>query len=510
MARSLVSGFLSIAGGRVAILLAGIIFTPLLVRILGPASYGRYALILSVFAFANFIMGSGTNDAIRKFISEQDNAEWQIAVFGFIARLAAGLGLFVSVSLTLGAATGVVERIFGSEYVVLFYILAVYSLSRQGMDFLIKALMGLKLENYSEPIKVLQRALFVTSALTAAYLGYGVAGVLVAQIATATFAFLIALFVLSHRLDITSSLTNPQVPLPRKTIYSYTTSTVIFFGLLMSLYHVDVLILQQYESEQTVGYYKGALVIAETLWIIPGSLQLALLQRTSNLWDDGKLNAIQRRASATTRFSLGFTVLVVLGMAALADAFVPLYLGEDFRPTVTPLLLLLPGVIGFATARPSLAINQARRSLRPLIAATAGCAAVNLTLNLLLIPQYGMVGAAVATSIGYGSLVVFQALAARLLGYSPFADARLLRIGIVATISSIPIFGLASILPPRISLLIVPLVGFAVYSITAISTGVVSSNEINSILSRLPQSVERKLGSVIDAIPRFYSAGRAD
>ncbi|QLD88783.1 polysaccharide biosynthesis C-terminal domain-containing protein [Natronomonas salina] len=503
MSRSLASGFLSIAGARIAILLAGVIFTPLLVRFLGPSSYGRYAVILSVFAVANFVMGSGTNDAIRKFISENDDLEWQTAVFGKIGQIALALALLISFSFLAGAVTGIVERVFGTGFVALFYLLAIYAISRQSFDFLLRTLMGLQLETYSEPIKVFQRFLFVATALSAAYLGYDVAGVMIAHILATAVASLLALFALTKYLDIGAILSTSSVQLPRNSIYRYTVSTMFYFGLLMSLYHVDILILQQYEREQIVGYYKGSLMIAETLWIIPGSLQLALLQRMSNHWDEGNLTLIQQRATITTRFSLGFTVLVVMGVAALADAFVPLYLGEEFRPSILPLLLLLPGVVGFATARPSLAINQAQRSLRPLILATGACAAINLGLNLLLIPRYGMAGAAIATSIGYGSLVIFQALAARLLGYSLFADVRFLRIILVALLSAGPIFGLAWLLPPLVSLAVVPIVGFALYSVGTIALGVFSPDEVDPILSKLPARYETKMRSIITLIPKI-------
>lgn len=73
MARSMLAGFLSILSGKVGTAVIGAGFTPLLVRFLGPSEYGRYAVILSTFAFANIVMTSGTNDAIRKFISERDD-----------------------------------------------------------------------------------------------------------------------------------------------------------------------------------------------------------------------------------------------------------------------------------------------------------------------------------------------------------------------------------------------------------------------------------------------------
>lgn len=279
-------------------------------------------------------------------------------------------------------------------------------------------------------------------------------------------------------------------------MYPYIGSTVLFFGFLTSLYHVDILFLQYWESEETVGYYKGALVIAQMLWFAPAAIQMALLQRVSGLWAEGDIDGVQQQAEQVTRYAVLFTLLVALGMAALAHDFVPLYLGDDFDRAVTPLLLLLPGVIGFAASRPTLAINQGRRSLRPLITATGACALVNVSLNALLIPRYGMIGAAFATSVGYGSLAFFQALAARHIGYAPFQGLPFIRIAATGAIASVPIFGLSSIITSNlVALAVVPPIGFAVFSVAAVVTGVITEDEIEVLIEKSPNLTKGPTGN---------------
>lgn len=495
MSRSLLSAALSIIGGKVGIMLIGALLTPILVRLLGPSEYGRYAVVLSIFAFANIFLTSGTNDAVRKFISEKSNEEWQNAIFGYLSRPAIVLAIIVGTAFFLGAASGLVEQVFGREYVSLFYLLTLFSFGRQSREFLMRTLMGLQAENYSEPLRVFQKASFSGLAITAAYLGYSVEGVLVADILTSILVTTIAAATLSQFLDLRSLLRAPSVEIPTKSLYPYIGNTILFFGFLTTLYHVDILFLQYWTTEQTVGYYKGALVIAEMLWFAPAAIQLAILQRVSKLWTEDNVETIQELAEQVTRYALLFTILVAVGMAALAHDFVPLYLGEDFRPAITPLLLLLPGVIGFASARPTIAINQARRSIRPLILATAACSMVNLGLNILLVPLYGMVGAAIATSLGYASLAGFQALAARYVGYAPFAGLPIGRIVATGSISLISIFGLAGLIESSlVSLVVVPPVGFAVFLITAILTGAITDDEVDYVVKLARERFGNTLG----------------
>jgi len=51
---------------------------------------------------------------------------------------------------------------------------------------------------------------------------------------------------------------------------------------------------------------------------------------------------------------------MAVGLAALADIAVPIYFGAEAEPAITPLLLLLPGALGFAIARPILAVSQGK------------------------------------------------------------------------------------------------------------------------------------------------------
>ena len=193
-------------------------------------------------------------------------------------------------------------------------------------------------------------------------------------------------------------------------------------------------------------------------------------------------------------------MLLVLGLGALADAFVSIYYGASFAPTVTPLLLLLPGTFGFALARPLMAIGQANGSLRTLIAATGSAAVINVVLNLLLIPTYGMSGAAVATSVGYGSMLLFHLAGARVIGYDPLADLRLGRVIASGALAGVVIVGLATAIgSDLVSLVVVPPVGLAVYAAASIGTGAIGTAELRTILRQLPLPQVGPLRRLIDS-----------
>ncbi|WP_254807782.1 lipopolysaccharide biosynthesis protein [Natronosalvus amylolyticus] len=497
MASSFQSAILTVLFSKVSILALSVLFTPLLVRLLGPTLYGQYAIILSVFAITAIFMMSGTTEAVRKYVSEQDDVEWQVAVIKQTYQPAFLIGILAAVAFALLAWSGVVATLFGEAFTPLFYLLSAYAIGRQLRVHILWTLMGLQLESWSEPLKVVQKVVFVVLALTLVYIGYGVAGVLIADIITSVMTVLIGGVLIGRHLPLTAFRNPPTVDLPIKQIRKYAVSTVIFYLFLMSLYHVDVLLLQIWVADRTVGYYKGALVIAEVLWVAPLAVQLALLQRVSSLWESGDIETIEVRAQRVTYYVLLLTSLLALGVGALAFDVVPLYLGESFTPAIVPLILLLPGVLGFAVARPSLAINQARRSLRPLLLATGASSVLNVLLNLLLIPRYGMAGAAIATSIGYGSLVVFQSAIARDLGYQPLGGIRWGPTLASVTVTAAVIVPLSVIITsPVLSLLIVPPIGALVFTVCIFGLGAITFDELQSLVDTvgvLPTRLERGL-----------------
>ncbi|QLH81340.1 polysaccharide biosynthesis C-terminal domain-containing protein [Halosimplex pelagicum] len=486
MSRSIASSIFAIFSRKLIAILLSVVFTPIIVRLLGTGPYGRYATVISIFGLTTALLNSGTNDSIRKYLAEDRSTEWKSAIFGFHVRVAGIVALVIASTFAVIGATGFADSLLGSEFGPLLLILSVYVLTRQYQNTLLRSLMGLKLEKYSEPLQVLQRLLFSSGAVALAYLGWGVPGVLLASIGADIIVATIAGAILSNHLHL-SALVSFETPLPKRDILSYVGGTAVFFACLMSLYHVDILMLSYWKDGSIVGVYKGALQIAEMLWLVPSAVQLAMLQSTAEYWQHNKIDVIEDLSSQITRLVSLLTILMAIGLAVLADSFVPLYLGADFEAAVTPLLYLLPGVIGFAVARPILAISQSKGDMRPIIIATLGSAVINLIANSLLIPEYGMVGAAIGTSLGYGSLPLFQTIVARYFGYRPFTGLPIGRIAVVSLLTGGLLYGVdTTVQSDLIALVVIPPVGGIVYIGLAVKLGVVTGHDLRPVVEKLP------------------------
>mgnify|MGYP000283054355 CR=1 FL=1 len=488
MDRSIIDAFASVLGSRVVTLLVGLITTPILYRELGPSAFGIYAFVLSVFSILMIFVSSGVTEGVRKFLAEErDRPTWKRSVVGFYLRLATALALVGAAIVALAASTGLISRFFGSEFTPYFYVLSVLVIVAQFREVGRRILMGFGLERYSEPLHAGNRILFTVLVLPLVFLGYGVMGVLVGTVAANVVIVVVSLALIHREVPLTAVFRSIPDSFPRRSVLSFNTLSVLLIFLMMSLYHVDILLLQWFRESTQVGHYKAALKVAEFAWFVPMAIQTVFVHSMSNLWSNGQSERVSRIATQVTRYTLLLAALMALGMIALADVAVPVYFGEAATPAIEPLLILLPGAVGFAVARPILAVSQGKGELGYPIVATGIAAVANVLLNLVLVPRYGMNGAAAATSVGYGSMFVLHVWSARNIGFDPLSDVRLTRIVLTIGLAAGPILLLPGLIGrPWIALVIVPPLGAAIYGAFAFLTGALDVGEVVDILAQTP------------------------
>ncbi len=479
--------FLSLFGPKMLSTVIAIVSTPIIVRLLGPGGYGDYAVLLSIYSLYMIPISSAITEGVQKFVSEEDRHDaWleRVIQFYFVLALAlAAIGIFV---LLIFTALGYAERLFDEEFTFYFYLLAAFIFVGQFRGLTMHTILGFGLEHINGPLGVVKKVLITGVGIMLVLAGLDVTGMILGNIIAELVVALIAGYTILNRVSIRQLFRLPD-SIPIREFLSFNVLNVVLVLLVMSLFHIDIVMVRTLVGDEATGYYRAALALAEYLWIVPIVLQTLLLHSTSSLWSEGKTDEITEVSGRITRYNVLLVLVMAIGLAALAHELVPLYYGADFAIATVPLLLLLPGAIGFAVARPLQAICQGSGNLRPLITAVAIAAVLNVVLNATLIPLYGMNGAAVATSTSYGSMFVLLVWASWRVGYNPLSDFRPVRVAATAVIAGIPIFVMGQIIPNDIlSLVIVPPLGLALFIATAVATGALETEELRELLGKLP------------------------
>lgn len=164
-------------------------------------------------------------------------------------------------------------------------------------------------------------------------------------------------------------------------------------------YRLDILVVGYLVQDLGIlAFYHIAASITSLLWLIPDSLGQAIFPRLSAESDESSRAGLTIIALRHVVFLVSLAAIAV----GLASVFVvPLLFGEEYSPSIVAIWLLLPGVLGIAIVkilmRFMMSIERHELSLAWSVVGTIIC----VVGDWLLVPQFGVVGAALASTVAY-------------------------------------------------------------------------------------------------------------
>ena len=180
---------------------------------------------------------------------------------------------------------------------------------------------------------------------------------------------------------------------------------------------IDIVLLERLRGPQEAGIYAVAARLSEAWYMVPVALMAAIFPALLSRRDDAA--AYHRGLQSSLDALFGIALALAVFVQLFGRPLVELLFGTAFLPSVPVLQIhVWAGVFIFMRALLSrwlLAEDLLRFSL---VTHLSG-AVMNVALNLLLIPGYGAVGAAVATVISYacaGWLALFFSARTRPMG----------------------------------------------------------------------------------------------
>jgi|SRR5665213_2867497 len=162
-------------------------------------------------------------------------------------------------------------------------------------------------------------------------------------------------------------------------------------------YRLDALIVNGLLGLVSLGFYSIATAMAEALWYGANALALVLFPHVSSL----ERKEADRITPVVCRNAIFMTLVGALLMFVVSRQLILVVFGSGMTPALHPLWLLLPGIVTLTAAK---VISSYLSGIgKPTYSTYVGAGTVILTviLDLLLIPRFGINGAAVASSIVY-------------------------------------------------------------------------------------------------------------
>lgn len=196
-----------------------------------------------------------------------------------------------------------------------------------------------------------------------------------------------------HRLQV-SALTAKDTTI----FFSYSLIAFIINCIQFFAYRIDYWLIDYYRDRLELGWYSMAVRLSQFFWVLP----LLLAGMIAPLVAAARQNANENRMPAILRWMNMLNVITASVLFLAAGWFIPFLFGGEYAQSITLFRILLPGVVLFCNATIIAAFYAGKNQLRLNLFGSMLCLGIILILDLLLIPAYGMKGASVASSIGYG------------------------------------------------------------------------------------------------------------
>jgi O-antigen/teichoic acid export membrane protein len=189
---------------------------------------------------------------------------------------------------------------------------------------------------------------------------------------------------------------------------AYAVITFATLSLTQIVQRVDLLLVNGFRGPHDAGLYAVAVQITDLMLVVPAALGFVMFRRGSRS-TPGHFADVMVVLRATALFGIGASLLALI----LAGWAIPLVFGAAYRGSVAPFRWLLPGTIAFSLQ--SVLSNYLAGRGRPRIVMVAWLAGAVVVIgaDLLVIPAYGIVGAAVVSSISYVLVTAIHARAMR-------------------------------------------------------------------------------------------------
>ncbi len=162
-------------------------------------------------------------------------------------------------------------------------------------------------------------------------------------------------------------------------------------------YRLDLYVVAFFLSPVEVAFYGIATSVAELAWYVPNAVGTVLFPRLS-IEEDWQMHLL---TAEVCRHALFVTTVIAGGVILAGVVGIPLVYGLDYRPAIFPLMVLGPGIVAMAVYK-VLTRNFSSRDRQQvsLVIAAVGLL-LNGGLDSVLIPRWGTVGAAIASSCAY-------------------------------------------------------------------------------------------------------------
>ena len=434
MSRSLARSALWITVSEIIFNLSGFIVHSAVGRILGPADYGRYGLVVTLTTMVIILIGNGIPTAMSKYISEIFDTDSQMV--RAIKKQAILLQSIIigSVTVIFFLSAPLISRALNDPTLTpLFQLSSLIIPAFAAASFYFSYFTGLHKFNVQSFLKVSRSVFRIIFIISLAYF-FKVKGSVSGYIAAPALVFIIAYsidkFKVSKELEVkevelsyspnqNTSLIRPSGTFSQREkvdiifdwrkLVDYAWQIVIFFLAYELLISIDLYLVKGIlRDDFQTGIYNASLTIGRIPYYVFYALTVILFPVISKSTSENNYKKTAEIINQSLRLMLILLVPMIIIMSIYSRPLIKIFYSNRYIDAAYPMSILVWGV-GFLTIFYvfCFVMSGAGRVKKPMIMSIIGLA-INTVLNYVLIKKYGLAGSAVATSITSAIITFFM------------------------------------------------------------------------------------------------------
>jgi O-antigen/teichoic acid export membrane protein len=481
--KSIISGFKFEFVFRVLKTLLGGLLIVFLARLLSAGQYGLLHLAIYFCSIVVLISSLGVPRSVARYITEYDeknpNQVLNIIGIGLAINLTA---IVVSVSALVLFRTEIAQLFDEPGLEVLILVGVLYVIFESVMEFCRRALQAFRHVSWSSSLMGINTICKFGAAVGLVLLGYGVMGAFVGYIIGLAAASIIGAVLLYSLLREYSA--GPTEPGLRKRIFEYSVPLTVTDSGDILMKRVDILLIGFFLNPVAVGYYTISKQIISFATDASKALGFSISPHYSEQYAAGNTTQAAQLYKQAIESIFVFYIPAMIGLIVVAEPTVQHLFGEAYIDAVPVVQVLSIYMFWSAITNVTgsgldyLGKAKFRAVLKGIMAV------INVVLGIILIPNIGVLGAAIPTVVTYGIYAIGNVYVMSRLLSIPMLELIKMGVGILplSLLMGVTVYSLSGVVSGIFTLILIVGLGVSIYGGLGIYMNVIDVADVRKIV----------------------------
>lgn len=416
---SLARGTLYLMLSQAVFMMSGYIVHIAVGRLLGPADYGTFGIIISIMTLTNILFMTGIPQASSRFIAMANEDLNQIMKISINLQMYFSIIVFFVYFISSQTIANILGDPELSKYIrISAFAIPVYAIFSTYGGFL----NGFRLYGKQASTIIVHSIIKIVAVIGLVSLGLSIYGAIIGYILGALMGMIVGWFYLRNIKNIPINKINTKTNFSAKKIIDFSLLVTIFSFSLLFLMNADLFLVKRILGDNIqTGYYTASSTLSKFPYYILTGLGIAIFPAISKLTITNDMTQIRKHIKESMRYLLLLLLPITFIISGSSKRLIEFFYSDKYVGASYSLEILVFGLAAFTISNIlMMIINAYGRPIIPTIT-TIIFIPIIIGLNWILIPMYGLKGAAIATTVT-GFLVMILSLICIIKIFGTFID----------------------------------------------------------------------------------------